>query len=248
MKLTDAERAENKEALARMNLLQRLDHIFEYYKFPLVLILIAVVALGSVLYYRLTRKEALLYVAYANVSVGDTLDSALSEDYPRAIGADPRKSEVKLYRNLYLSQDATVQNHEYAYASQLKVMAAMANGQLDVVLMNREAYDILSEGGYLLLLKGALGADLSQRVSDRLVKNTVILSDNAIEHRLDESVPYQAETEEVENAILVSAFPLFARANFSGDVYLGVVGNSVRMDAVLQYIDYLTSPLQDGAA
>ena len=248
MKLTDAERAENKEALARMNLLQRLDHIFEYYKFPLVLILIAVVALGSVLYYRLTRKEALLYVAYANVSVGDTLDSALSEDYPRAIGADPRKSEVKLYRNLYLSQDATVQNHEYAYASQLKVMAAMANGQLDVVLMNREAYDILSEGGYLLLLKGALGADLSRRVSDRLVKNTVILSDNAIEHRLDESVPYQAETEEVENAILVSAFPLFARADFSGDVYLGVVGNSVRMDAVLQYIDYLTSPLQDGAA
>ena len=248
MKLTDAERAENKEALARMNLLQRLDHIFEYYKFPLVLILIAVVALGSVLYYRLTRKEALLYVAYANVSVGDTLDSALSEDYPRAIGADPRKSEVKLYRNLYLSQDATVQNHEYAYASQLKVMAAMANGQLDVVLMNREAYDILSEGGYLLPLKGALGADLSQRVSDRLVKNTVILSDNAIEHRLDESVPYQAETEEVENAILVSAFPLFARADFSGDVYLGVVGNSVRMDAVLQYIDYLTSPLQDGAA
>ena len=248
MKLTDAERAENKEALARMNLLQRLDHIFEYYKFPLVLILIAVVALGSVLYYRLTRKEALLYVAYANVSVGDTLDSALSEDYPRAIGADPRKCEVRLYRNLYLSQDATVQNHEYAYASQLKVMAAMANGQLDVVLMNREAYDILSEGGYLLLLKGALGADLSRRVSDRLVKNTVILSDNAIEHRLDESVPYQAETEEVENAILVSAFPLFARADFSGDVYLGVVGNSVRMDAVLQYIDYLTSPLQDGAA
>ena len=248
MKLTDAERAENKEALARMNLLQRLDHIFEYYKFPLVLILIAVVALGSVLYYRLTRKEALLYVAYANVSVGDTLDSALSEDYPRAIGADPRKSEVKLYRNLYLSQDATVQNHEYAYASQLKVMAAMANGQLDVLLMNREAYDIMSAGGYLLPLEGFLKGNLSGRTADSLVKNTVILSDNAIEHRLDESVPYHAETEEVANAILISAFPLFARADFSGDVYLGVVGNSVRMDAVLQYIDYLTSPLQDGAA
>ena len=248
MKLTDTERAENKEALARMNLPQRLDHILEYYRFPLALVLIAAVALGSVLYYRLTRREALLYVGCANVSFGEALDSALSEGYARAIGADPRKSEVKLYRNLYLSQDATVQNHEYAYASQLKVMAAMANGQLDVVLMNREAYDILSEGGYLLLLKGALGADLSRRVSDRLVKNTVILSDNAIEHRLDESVPYQAETEEVENAILVSAFPLFARADFSGDVYLGVVGNSARMDAVLQYIDYLTSPLQDGSA
>ena len=230
-----------------MNLLQRLDHIFEYYKFPLVLILIAVVALGSVLYYRLTRREALLYVACANVSVGDTLDNALSEGYARAIGADPRKSEVKLYRNLYLSQDATVQNHEYAYASQLKVMASMANRQLDVVLMNREAYDILSAGGYLLPLEDFLEGELSGR-TDHLVKNTVILSDNAIEHRLDESVPYHAETEEVENAILISAYPLFARADFSGDVYLGVVGNSARMGAVLQYIDYLTSSPPGDAA
>jgi len=175
VRLTDAERAENKEALARMNLPQRLDHIFEYYKFPLVLILIAVVAVGSVLYYRLTRKEALLYVAYANVSVGETLDSVLIEDYPRAIGADPRKCEVKLYRNLYLSQDATVQNHEYAYASQMKVMAAMSNGQLDVVLMNREAYDIMSKGGYLLPLDDFLKGDLFRRAADNLIKNSVIL-------------------------------------------------------------------------
>lgn len=248
MRLTDSERAENREALAQMNLPQRLDHIFEYYKFPLVLALIAAVALGSVLYYRLTRREALLFVAYANISVGETLDGALSDGYARAVGADPGKSEVKLYRNLYLSQDATVQNHEYAYASRLKVMAAMANGELDVMLMNREAYDIMSAGGYLMPLEDSLGAELIGRVSDRLVRNTVILADNEIEHRLDESIPYRADTEEVANGILISAFPLFARADFSGDVYLGVIGNSARMDAVLQYIDYVTSPPKGGAA
>lgn len=247
MKLTDTERAENKEALARMNLPQRLDHILEYYRFPLALALIAAIALGSVLYYRLTRREALLYVGCANVSFGESLDSALSEGYARAIGANSGKSEVKLYRNLYLSQDATVQNHEYAYASRMKVMAAVTKGQLDVLLMNREAYDILSAGGYLLPLEDALGADLYRRVSDQLVGNTVILSDNAIEHRLDERVPYQAETEEVDNALRVSAFPLFAQAGFSGDVYLGIVGNSARMDAVLQYIDYVTSPPRNDA-
>lgn len=241
MKLTDRERAENREALAGMTLPQRLDHIFEYYKFPLVLTLIAAVALGSVLYYRLTRKEALLYVGCANISVGETLDRELGEGFTKDIGKNPSKSEVRLYRNLYLSRDATVQNHEYAYASQLKVMAAMANGQLDVLLMNREAYDIMSAGGYLLPLEAALGADLDRRVADRLVRNTVILSDNAIEHRLDESIPYRAETEEVANALLISAFGLFARADFSGDVFLGVVGNSARMDAVRQYIDYVTS-------
>ena len=246
MRLTDAERAENREAIANMNLAQRLDYIFEYYKFPLVLALIAAVAAGSVLYYRLTRKDALLYVAYANISVGEDLDGALCGGFLRAVGADPGKSEVRLYRNLYLSQDATVQNHEYAYASQLKVMAAMANGQLDVLLMNREAYDIMSAGGYLLPLEDFLGPNLSGRVSGQLVENTVILHDNAIEHRLDESIPYQAETEAVANAILLTAFPLFAHADFSGDVYLGVIGNSARLDAVLQYIDYVTSPPQGG--
>ena len=247
MNLTDAERRENQAALEAMTLPEKLEYVFEYYKFPLVLALIAVVALGSVLYYRLTHKDALLYVACANISVGETLDSAIGEGYARAIGANPRRSEVRLYRNLYLSKDATVQNHEYAYASQLKVMAAMANGQLDVVLMNREAYDIMSAGGYLLPLKDILGADLRERVSDYLVENTVILEDNDIEHRLDESIPYHAETEAVSNGILISAFPMFAQADFSGDVFLGVVGNSARLDAVLQYIDYLTSPLQGDA-
>ena len=241
MRLTDAERAENREALARMTLPQRLDHIFEYYKFPLALILIAAVALGSVLYYRLTRKEALLYVACANISMGDTLDSAISEGYLRSVGEDPRKSEVRMYRNLYLSQDASAQNHEYAYASRLKTLAAMANGQLDVLLMNREAYDIMSAGGYLRPLTDLPDAGLNERLSDRLIENTVILEDNDIEHRLDESVPYQAETEEVPNAILISAFPLFAGAGFSADVYLGIIGNTARTDAALQYIDYLTS-------
>ena len=248
MNLTDREREENREALANMNLFQRLDHIFEYYKFPLVLALIAVVALGSVIYYRVTHREALLYVAYANISVGDTLDEALSAGYGEAIGANPRRSEVKLYRALYLSQDATVQNHEYAYASQLKVMAAMASGQLDVMLMNREAYDIMSAGGYLLPLTDLLDEGLAARVSGRIVSNTVILEDNDIEHRLDESIPYRAETEEAANGLLISAFPLFERADFSGDVVLGVIGNSARTDAVLQYIDYLTSPLQGEAA
>ena len=248
MNLTGRERAENREAIAAMTLLQKLEYIFEYYKFPLVLALIAAVALGSVLYYRLTRKDALLYVAYANISVGDTLASELEEGFVRFAGANPGKAEVRTYRNLYLSRDASVQSHEYAYASQLKVMPSMANGQLDLLLMNREAYDILSAGGYLLPLEGFLGDSLCGRLSGRIVENTVILEDNDIEHRLDERIPYRAETETVPNGILISAFPLFERAGFSGDVFLGVVGNSVRREVILQYIDYLTSQSEAGAA
>ena len=243
MKWTDAERAENREALARMTLLQRLEYIFEYYKFPLVLILIAVVALSSVLYYRITYKDTLLYLAYANIAVGDTLDSELGEEFTRSIGADPGKAVVKVYRNLYLSSDPSAQDHQYSYASRLKLMAAMTNRQLDVLLMNQEAYDIMSSGGYLLPLEELLKQDdsLRIRISGQLVTNQVILEDNEIDHQLDESVPYQAVTKTVANAVLISSFDLFEQAEFSGDVYLGVIGNSPRLDTVLQFIDYLTS-------
>ncbi len=242
MKLTEAERKENLEAFSAMSLPRKLEYIFEYFKFPLVLILIAVVALGSLLYSRWTHRDPVLYVAYANISVGDTMDAAMGEGFLRSIGADPGKSEVRIYRNLYLSQDPSAQNHEFAYASRLKVMASTANSQLDVLLMNREAFNILSSGGYLLPLDSLLERDpaLAARASDRLVRNEVILRDNDVEHLLDESIPYQAVTEEVANGLLISAFPLFEGAGFSGDVYLGVVGNSTRLDAVLQYIGYLT--------
>lgn len=143
---------------------------------------------------------------------------------------------------LYLSRDATVRDHQYAYASRLKVMASVAGGQLDVLLMNREAFDIMASGGYLMPLEPLLegNAALMARLSGSLEKGTVILRDNDVEHLLDESVPYQADTEEVVNGILISGFPLIKQAGFSGDVYLGVIVNSPRADIALRYIDYLT--------
>ena len=241
MKLSDRERAENREALEAMSLPEKIGYVLAYYRFPLVLALIALVAAGSAAHIRLTRKEALLYAAYANLSVGDTLDSALNEGFVRFVGGNPRKTEVYLYRGLYLTEDASTSNHEYAYASQMKTMAAVANRRLDVVFMNREAYDLLSAKGYLQPLPDLLAEDpaLYGRIGSALTANTVILEDNAIDHTLDEAVEYRAVTEEAVNAVRLTGFPMFARAGFSGEVYLGLVGNG-RTDTALRYLDYVT--------
>ena len=243
MKLSEQERAVIRESFQTMTLVQKLDYIFEYYKPALLAVAIALIILSSVAYRTITHKDVLLYTAYANIAVGDTLDTALNEGFVRATGDNPRKNEVYLYRGLYLSQDASQENHEYAYASQLKVLATIANQQLDVVLMNREAYDLLSSSGYLLPLEKLLGqdGDLFRRLAAHMATNTVILEDNAIEYNLNETDTYQAVTEETVNAINLSPFPLFDRADFSGDVFLGVIGNSPRLDMVLQYIRYLTA-------
>ena len=69
--------------------------------------------------------------------------------------------------------------------------------------------------------------------------NTVILEDNADDIMLDRSLSYQAVTDEFPMGLLVSQKGLFKRAGFDGDVYLGVIKNSPRMDMAAEYIKYL---------
>lgn len=114
--------------------------------------------------------------------------------------------------------------------------------QLDIVLMNQEAYDIFSRKGYLLDLCGLLASDgaLYRCLEPCLTVNTVILEDNSIEYTLNQAEQYRAVTEEAANGLDLSQFPLFQGA-FPEPVYLGVVGNSPRLPAVVQYIAYLAT-------
>ena len=244
MRLTQQERADRKAAFCRMTLPEKAEFIFAYYKLPLVLLLLAVVVVSTVVYHAATDKEAVLYLGLANVSPGDDLTRELTEGYLAAAGMDPRKREVYVYSALYLSDDPAPENHEYAYASKLKVMASVNSRQLDAVLMNRESYDLLSRDGYLLPLGPALDADpaLRDRLALWLAENAVVLSDNAIEYRLGEAENYEETVEAAVNALRVSDMPRFAAAGFSGAVYLGVIANSPRLPAVLDYLSYLVSP------
>lgn len=247
MKLSEQERAVIRASFSTMTLRQKLEYVFSYYKPLLLAVAVGLIVLCSATHRYFTYKDPLLYVAYANISVGDTLDDALNRGFIQAVGENPRRREVYLYRGLYLSQDASTENHEYAYASQLKVLATIANKRFDVALMNREAYDMLSASGYLLPLEELLARDaaLSALFAPLLSANDVILADNAIEYNLNEADAYEAVTEHVVNGINVSSLPLFERAGFSGDVFLGVIGNTPRLDTALRYIAYLAA--DDGA-
>lgn len=241
MKISKEERAANRAAFKQMKAAQKADYIFTYYKIPLVLAAFALLVLGTVVQKRLAYKEPLLYCGFFNVSAGEALEAQLDSGFVSFVGRDPRRCAVEEYTGLYLSLDPATQDHEYAYASRMKLLATIESKTLDVVLMNREAYDILSANGYLLALPPLLAQDsaLADRLAPHLAENTVILSDNQIEFDLGTAEEYVAETEQAVNGIDLSGFPLFAQAGFTGEVYLGVIGNTPRPGAVLDFIAYL---------
>ena len=244
MKLTASERAERREAFRGMNAADKIDYILSYYKLPVILALLLAYILCYGAYRHFSRKEVALYVACANVAVSEDMAEILSEGFVRFRGMNVRKNETYLYQNLYLSDNPALANHEYAYASRLKLLAAVNAEQMDVVLMNREAYRLLSENGYLLELSTCLSQgnhNLYRRLQDCLMENKVILEDNGVEVTLGEAENYHETAIREKNALDISQFPVFLNAGFTDSVFLGVIRNSPRIAAALEYITYLES-------
>lgn len=236
MKLTKQQKAAHRAAFRAMSPGEKLEYIWEYYKWPILLTMLVLGILIWAAQRELTKKEPVLYLALVNVTVGEDLEQALTTGYLTASDKNPRRQEVYVYRDLYLSDDADVLNHEYAYASRTKVMGAVQTQKLDVVLMNREAYDLLSAQGYLL--------PLDDPALPPLVSNEVVVSDNAIEWQLNEAATHERVTETVQNALAMSDCPLFQAAGFEGNVYAGVIANSPRPAEALRYLQYLSSDVR----
>lgn len=240
MKAPDRERAALKESLARMGPRQKIAYFLSYYAIHSVLLVLALVAAGSFAWHLASRKETVVAMALTNAAIGSDLESALREGFLAAEGLDPQKKEVELLKELYISNDPASENHEYAYASGLKLMAAINAKKLDLLLMNQESYDIISGSGYLIDLKGLIEGELScAKLIPCLAENQVILSDNSLEVALGEAEEASSVTESAFNAIKVSDLPIFKEAGFPSDLYLGVVANSTRIPAVLSYLAYL---------
>lgn len=243
MKLTQKERDHLKASFRKMSLKDKVDYIFTYFRLPIVVGLVLLYFVCSTVYRQVTKKDVVLYSALLNISVGDDLEAQLNEGFISAIGYEPQKTEVYLYKGLYASNNPSAENHEYWYASRLKLMASIEAKQLDIVLMNKEAYDVYSQDGYLLDLNDLLSQDdsLYRILEPHLTANTVILEDNSIEYALNEAHRYHVVTEEVTNGIDVSSFPMFQEAGFADAVYLGVMPNTPRTSAVIEYIAYLAA-------
>ncbi|MGM9626753.1 MAG: hypothetical protein ACI3V4_01490 [Faecousia sp.] len=234
MTISPEERQKRRDSFWQLTRAQKLEHIWIYYKVPIFFIVLALGILVSGLYRAATEKEPVMYLACVNVSIGEDLEARLTEDYLTYRGLNPKRNEVRLYRNLYLSDDPAASDHEYAYASRMKLLATINSKQLDLVLMNREAYDLCSASGYLL--------DLTNLVDSAcLTANQVILEDNSVEYSLNEAQEYTAVTETVYNALELTQLSALQKAGFSDSVYIGIIANTPRLPACQDYLDYLIS-------
>ena len=232
MKRSTEEKAALRKAFRAMPPREKLDYIFTYYKFELVIALLVVVAVVSIGQRVLFPVKPMLYVGCANVTVGDDCEAALTTDFVAAQGGNSARTPVELYTGLYLSANPAPEDHQYAYASRMKIMGAINAKKLDVVLMNREAYDAFSANGYLL----DLGAYEAFSASPLLTENEVVLEDNETEYLLGEADTLEMTTTTTANALTLDGTAFAARYGFSDTVYVGVLANTPRAEVCEAYL------------
>ncbi|MBR6089544.1 MAG: hypothetical protein IKP86_06400 [Anaerolineaceae bacterium] len=236
-----------REAYRRMDLRARLGYILTYYWWAVLLCVILTVILGSVIYGQLTKKQKLLYIACLNVSIGSDLEEQLRQGYLQFACEDTKKTDVLLYGNMYISTDPAEADHQMAYASRLKLMATINGKLLDLVLMNREALEILSAADYLLDLSALAGeGGIPEELRPYLTENIVVLEDNAIEYNLNEADVYREVTAAKTNALDLSGLSVIRNAGFSDSIYLGIIANTQRLEQCTKYLEYLVSMEERG--
>ncbi len=203
--------------MAGMDLRQKLHYIWDYYKLAIfgVALLLYILIYAAVRI--LTHRDPSLYIFTVNVHLSETGTAML----------DP-EGEAEIVPDLVLVDGAEGDLHQMAYASRLKILASIDAELLDVVVMDRTAMEAFASEGYLLPLEDVFGDDPGIR--EALTVGTVILSDNSTEAMLDESVTYQAVTQDLLLAVDLSGTRFFEKEGFPATVYIGILRNTPRME------------------
>ena len=214
--------------------------LWDYYKLPIFLAGVVVYVVCYLIWTNVNTEHPQLYLAYVNLEVGDTLDRQLTEEFIDYLHPAEKNSVVRTIRDLALTDNLQQIDGSYVYASQMKILAAIENRQLDIVLMNQEAFDAFSQNGFLTNLESFTGTYGLTDLGPYLTDNIEILSDNATEVMVDPSVAYHAETASYPMALDITAFPRIQEAGFPDHVYLGIIANTERAGTAASFVSYLS--------
>lgn len=220
----------------------KIRYIWDYYKLPIFIAIVLVYILGYFIYGKITHRDMILYTAAVNVGDTDELQVYLKDDFLKKEKINTKKEDMTLYHGLYLTTDTESEYYGYSYASEMKIIGALEAKQLDVVIMDREAFDAFCANGYLEDLDKFLPKYDSKLYSEHkndLVSNTIILSDNADEVSRNKDIAYEAETKEATLGLSLTDSSFAGKFGIKDDVFVGVIKDSTRQSCICDYIRYL---------
>ena len=212
---------ELKETIRPMPWKKKLEHLWEYYKWVLVvLIVVGFILFIAITGYRNARVEGLLYGEIVNLSFDMPALDYLSDDFLEYLGGVEGDQKVSVFMsNLVVGEDSTYNNY---YAPLMRTSSEISNHQLDYVLVDSPTLATYFENEFFLDLRELFTAEELAQMEDVLVY-----------------VLYEETGERIPMAINVTETAFVQnRMNHDVTAYLGFIGNTERLDTCRVFYDY----------
>lgn len=159
---------ELKDALRPMPWKKKLEHLWEYYKWVLVVLAVAATLIYiSVVGYSNARVEGLFYGEVVNLNLNTAGVEYLREDFLEHLNGVEGDQKVSLYlSNLIVGEDSTYDNY---YAPLMRTSSEITNGTLDYLLADSAALTTYFNEEILLDLRELFTADELAQMGEMVV-------------------------------------------------------------------------------
>lgn len=162
---------EEKAKLKELSLKDKIWYIGEYYKVPIIGIIIGIIllyAIGSTVYYNQKYKTVLscTILNCGPVTNADTVEDYFNKGFGQSISLE-KNQKIEVDTSLSLTFDESSMT-DYSYAELMKISTLIAGKELDVMIANPEIIDHYGAQGGYADLKELLSSDLYDQVKDHL--------------------------------------------------------------------------------
>lgn len=208
-----------------MTMKKRLSYFWEYYK-PLMAGVIAVIVIivSIISIVNNNAIEDVLTVAVINPNTYEEETYTFMKGFKEYIELDEETQRVTLDTSITLTYDDSMAN-EYTSSSFMKFAAVVAAQELDVMTMSETVFENNLSQGTFMDLKELLSEELYAKVEHCIIMGAT-----------EDDTTSRAYAIDISNIKKVTEGGGF----FEHDtILLGVVSNTKRQEAVIQFIEYL---------
>lgn len=159
-----------KKKLSEMTIKEKLDYIWEYYKYPIVGIIFVAALVGSIInnVFINPPKNVFAHMVFYNDYVSEETSDGFSDKLTEHLITDKEEEQI-LITYLMISQD----DLQASIAMSQKFVAMIASKEIDLIISERSDFEIMCTQGYFLELNKVLSPKELAGYSDRLMTGTI---------------------------------------------------------------------------
>jgi hypothetical protein len=211
---------EKKTDFKALSTKSKLQYIWDYYRWWIVLTVVCAVAVISLIHHYVTYREPALSIVMINSNHYDYSDTLPFHEFLEYAGIDPTENEVEFASTPFFTDGAAISSETYTDYEVLGVQ--IAAGDVDVFMGNGTVYMNYVNEGALLDLSTVLSAEVLAEYADRLIYSD---ADGTKE-------PYPCAIDFTGNDWLAE------KDYYTDTFYAGIMSNSSRIDTAVKLLAF----------